>query len=536
MKKTRSRWWGAMACGAVLMTAVRVWAAPPEGGRVAEGVIVRVGNGEVIVDLGQESGLPSGAVVQVYRKVEVKHPVTGKVIVDRFPIGAMALSDVGRLLSIAREAESLTRAPAVGDFVVFEPKPGRAAAKPDAAEEEGVVVSRAPAQDAVEEVFAQTLGRPLTERIVLWENYLKRFPESPHLDQVGGELVWLRTELARSRESQVQSNPEPLLMLEPDRLGTRMSAPRVVKAGERVEVNVSVIERELAESVRVLWRQRGDLGYETVVMERSGDFNWRADLEAAAPGVLEIFAEVVRTNGTLQATSGAKATEPMAIEVEAPPGPGPGEGGRSRARTIVEFVDFKAGEGVDDFVRIESSFRYSIDRPVIKGFSAGVGIFQGEGGSLGEVERGETRRRNVNFGFAELELGLHEYFGVSGRVSVGNHFQTQDGTAEGIFGFRAEARIGEAEGTRLTLGAALTEDLGNEAWTALTLDVIEGWPITAGVTVTNLPVGGELGVSAELGVGYALTDWLALSLLTGWNARTINHYGFTAGAGALLTW
>jgi len=149
---------------------------------------------------------------------------------------------------------------------------------------------------------------------------------------------------------------------------------------------------------------------------------------------------------------------------------------------------------------------------------------------------------SVNYGYAELELGLGSLVGLSGRLTAGSFKQVRDEglladePTANLFGFRTELRIGEEQGTHLTIGGALTEQLGNEAWTELTMSVFRRLPMSAAVVVTNLPVDEDLGVSLCYGLGWQATDWLALSLRTGWNARTINHYGFTGGFGAVLTW
>ncbi len=526
------RWWPVLGLvlGATLMASVAAAqpASEPTQESPQEGVVVRVDDGEVIVDLGRDVGLQGDAVVQVYRRVEVRHPRTGRVIEDRFPIGSMVLQDVGALLSIGNDWSDLRRTPRVGDFVVFEPLPPVAVATDEPTNE-----PVDPARQLLDEAFLKTLGQPLTERIAIWEIFIKDNPESPFLDQVGRELNWLRAELSRDR-ARVQS---PKVPKEPGELRAKVSAPPWLYTDEVLEFNVAVIDREYVQDVRLLVRRLGQPSFRTVPMERVGDYNWRVVLgeQWMKEGILEFFTEIVRTNSQLQ-TIGGNSRNTRTVSIETPPQEAADSTGRSRATTLVEFVDFKSGRGDDQYLRFESSYRYQISPGFIHAFTTGVGVFSGEGGTVDGIAAGRTRQRSVNFGFAQLELQLHPYFSVSGRLMAGNHHQTDDGRARAVLGGRVVARIGEAEGTRLELGGALTEDVGNEAWTELTIDVIEDWPISAAVVVTNLPVGGDLGVSATVGLGYQVTDWLSLSARTGWNARTINHYGFTGGLGAELTW
>lgn len=501
---------------------------------VAEGVVVAVeNNGEVIVDLGTGDGLPHASSVHIYRRVEVVHPTTGKKLVDRFPIGTLALDDVGALLSIAHDYRELSRRPSVGDFVVFEPVPESPVAVLAPSGEPGEPAPPAdPARAAVEDAFAQTLGRPYTERIQVWEAYLAAHPASPYLDPIGKELTMLRAEVRRQREPVLP--PEPG---EPARLISRQSAPREAWPDDPLQVHVAVAESELTEAVRLLVRRRGAVNFETVPMHRVGDRAWRAEVpqELRSPGRLEFFTEIVRTNGELEPVGRGSAALGT-VTINKPIGARASDAGRSRATTRVEFVDFKSGKGQDHFVRFESDYTYRMDSGMFQAFRVGVGIFDGVGGTVDGIALGETRSRQVNFGFAELALGFHEYFGINLMASAGNHHQTEAGTAEGVFGFGGSLRIGELDGTRLDLGVTLTDEIGNEAWTRFTLDAIDRVPLSAGVIVTNLPVGADLGVSLELGAGYEVTDWLALGLTTGWNARTINHNGFTAGTSAILRW
>ncbi|MBM4320789.1 MAG: hypothetical protein FJ125_12765, partial [Deltaproteobacteria bacterium] len=112
---------------------------------VVEGTVVQLEDNELVVDLGREQGLPGDAVVQLYRRLEVTHPLTKKVLVDRFPLGKIRLSEVGSLLSIARNIEGLSRPPKAGDFVVFEPRPVQPVARLEPAGGVGAGTASAPA-------------------------------------------------------------------------------------------------------------------------------------------------------------------------------------------------------------------------------------------------------------------------------------------------------------------------------------------------------------------------------------------------------
>ena len=98
-------------------------------------------------------------------------------------------------------------------------------------------------------------------------------------------------------------------------------------------------------------------------------------------------------------------------------------------------------------------------------------------------------------------------------------------------------RIGEAERTRLVVGIASLDDLGSKGFVDAHIDVLEKIPLKAGVVVTSLPVQSkDWGVQLSAQAGYRITNKVSVQGLLGWNARTINHFGFTVGGGLGLEW
>ena len=510
-----------------------VFAEEEETQHFIEGVIVSVSGEELVLDLGLDSGLPTDAIVQVYRRLEVTHPVSGAVIVDRFPIGAVALEEVGRVLSLARVDGGLSRTPSVGDFVVWEPSGGPLLPVIASGDYPAVSELVDPEVLILDETFRRTLGRPITERIALWEGYIVENPESGWIPQIGTELVLLRELLAEQRAAVLPAAPPVPLPLR-----GHLSVPRRARSDQPLDSAVSFAESDEVAVVRLLARRSGEETYQTIPMERSGDHNWRVRLrdEWLRPGQVEVFAEAVRENGDSELVAGG-ARAPIAIIVEDPVEDTNDRDSRSRTHVVFEFVDFDAGAAVDQYYRVEADFRYIIDLSVLHAFRIGAGIFQGEGASLAALEAGEPAQiRNVNYGFAETELALADAFGVAWRFSLGNGQQQSDQQFSSVIGNTLRLRIGHAQGTRLEIGGALLSDVGNEAWTELFLDVLERFPMNASVVVTNLPVGEDLGVSLNYGVGWRATDWFTLEARVGANARTIDHFGFTGGLGTVLEW
>ncbi len=503
-------------------------------GRALEGVVVEAQGKEVIVDLGRERGLEGPAVVQVYRRVEVKHPITRKLVVDRFPIGAMLLDEVGSALSISTRWGELTQQPKVGDFVVYEPPrplrtPEPAPAPTPTPLPLDAETTTNPALAALEETFQGTLGRPVTERIARWEAYLREHPASPHIEEVGAELTWLRDLLAQERETVAQQRRDATLH-------AAASIPRAVGVDEPLELVIAVTEPERVEAMRVLWRRRGEVAYQTTAMTPAGALYWRANLPADAPGALEGFIEAVRSDGRLEAVAGAAAA-PHTITVEDRARTPEHTWGRSRATLLAELVDFKSGDLDDHYLRLESEFRYTTGLELLHAVRVGAGIFNGAGASLRTLERGgPSRELDVLYGTLAGDLAFGRYVGLGTTLLLGNLGGEEGRALTDTAGLRLELRLGDADGTQLVLGAAATQGIGNEAWITFRLDAIERVPMEASVVVTNLPVGEDAGVSLNYGAGWEVTGWLALMARVGWNARTINHFGPTLGAGAVLTW
>lgn len=511
------------------------------GSNQVEGVVVQTAEDELVVDLGSSQGLPEDAEVLVYRRLEVIHPVTGETVVDRFPIGKMRLERVGERLSLSTDWSDLDRRPAPGDFVVWPTEPPEP--QPPKTPEESVETrpestdGGARAEAALMATFDATLGKPIPDRIEVWMAFLKANPDTPHAARVAREVVWLRQKLEEERSGRPESKNRPAEEPESPKIRGEIFAPDIVTSGLPLEVVIVTTRPELVDQVRLLVRRDKSPSYETVEMSKSGAFAWRArltDEKWSRPGRVEYFVEAIRRDGTRQQVG---PTRLLSTDVRAPVEDPQQTGGRSRASATFDYVNFNIDDGEDQFLRIESDYRYLVDFGLLSAFSVGVGIFDGRGESVERLAAGaEAREINLAYGFAQAELELHEYFGISGRFLVGNRRTTAGSGLRESFGFQSELRIGEADGTRLNLGASLTEGIGVEAWLDIVIEAIDRVPMTGEVVVTNLPVGADLGVSLNYGVGYEFTDWFSLVARVGWNARTINHHGPSAGLGTILRW
>ena len=521
-------------------------AAPTSASRPLQGIVLEVSAHEIIVDLGLEQGLPADAELRFYRRVSVKHPITGKQIEDRFPIGAVSAAEVGQLLSIVREMKPLSRTPRVGDFVVFEPprrdalSPAPVAATPETpvAAQDAPGATALPADDAaLQAVFAWTLGRPLPDRIRAYEGFLEVWPKSRDVEAVGKELAHLRQLVELERTG---SQPTALLDA-PGPLTARFSVPRAFVRGQPMPLVAAVLPRKEVEAVRAFVRVAGERLFETLPMTADGDFYFRARLDALVPPHAEgmqYYIEVVRADARLEPVAGTP-DRPLLVVIEPAVLESADRSGRTSAQLTAEYVDFNAsGDAADHYFQTEAEVTYRVDFKALQAVRVGAGLISGEGGATDAIDADPSLTRSVSlgYGFGEAELGLLDSLGIAARLSGGNHRANKNGASESVVGFEGRVRIGELDSTRLIVGAAVMEEVGSRAFTELDLEVFPRFPIVSTVTVTDLPVQADLGVRLTGQVGWRAKDWVTLLGIVGWNARTINHYGFTAGTGLAFSW
>ena len=508
-----------------------------------EGSVVKIADGELIVDLGDTEGLPSRATVLIYRRLVVTHPATQREIVDRFLIGTLMLDQVGSKLSISRTYNGLSRPPEVGDFVVYLPD-GVPVQEKEQTEEQGPTTAEsakpAPHKDAVDELVFSTLGKPITKRIELYMSFLQANPDNPYAEEIGTELAWMRQRLdeerglAEERAADKDAEKAARVREARRRVEGRSSAPAKVAVNAVAPVVATFANPENVQQARAFVRLKGAPRFDEVAMQTYGGYAWRADLPAnytAEPVEVEYFVEAIRTDGQLE-----RAGDGI-VEIYQPPKDPAPVADRSKARIQAEFVDFKIGEGVDQYWRMEADYRYKLDLPWLHGFRAGAGIFDGEGASVSAIAAGApTRSLSLAYGFAEMDFAAGKNFGTGFAVMLGNRQGNEFDTFQSSFGLRAFLRLGPEDGTRLQTGLALIGGMGSEAWINLDLLEIDRVPMRAEVVVTDLPVGENLGVSLKTGAGYQFTDAFSVMGHIAWNARTINHHGPGAGASINIDW
>ncbi len=79
------------------------------------GVVVATDGDDLIVDIGSVKGATTNAALEIWRPIQVRHPVTGQLLSDRFLIGHLKRQQVRPAMALARADGSLSRNPKIGD-------------------------------------------------------------------------------------------------------------------------------------------------------------------------------------------------------------------------------------------------------------------------------------------------------------------------------------------------------------------------------------------------------------------------------------
>ncbi|MEZ4462994.1 MAG: hypothetical protein R3F60_21095 [bacterium] len=521
-----------------LWAVVLACALPAQAAPAAPGVVMRVDDQELFVNLGHRDGVRAGSRLSLYRRVVLTHPLSGAEVEDRFPIGVVEVAEAGELLSIVRDFGRLKRSPAPGDYV----------------DRDGP----APAVTPVPVAGADPGGKPVeADLVALHATLLAGMGHAPEA-QAEGLKAWRRAfpeskrgdavELAiRELEAQA-ATPPPTSPRGPDdgALAARHVPVPAVEAGRSLEVTVAVVQAEEVDEVHLLVRagrpadlDRAPRTWRTVMMTRAGDYYWRAAMPPellAQPGQVEYALEAVRMDGRSEALAG-DLLRPLRVTVSAMPVTSR-QSGPSHAEIFFRYVDFNVSEGGDDrYYQTEARFRYGVRFGFLHAVEVGVGLLNGRGGRVKFLDDGgDPRSVSLGYAFGAVELAVSPALGLGARLVGGNARPGAGEEGTSVIGAQGYLRIGEDDSTHLIVGAGGDDTLGSRYFADLHIDAFDRVPLRAGAEATNLPVDADYGVRLTGAVGYRVADWATLLLETGWNARTINHYGFTGGAGVALDW
>ncbi|MBM4343527.1 MAG: hypothetical protein FJ100_09135 [Deltaproteobacteria bacterium] len=372
-----------------------------------------------------------------------------------------------------------------------------------------------PDEIALDKSFQNSLGRTPAERIALWQDWLRRFPDSPHATSVRREVDAMREQSANMRTarqdaarlSKMTAVSRRIYHDQPDNLRVQEAAWLVFSAADWSHVA----------DLRIHLRPKGKQTYQLARPEASGPLHRRLRVPqalVAEPG-FEYFAELAPVDSGETTLLVGSPRSPAAVFVSDPFA----EVGRrpvdaSTFRMVGEFVDFNRGRGDDQFLYAEVAVGYRLQDPkLLYAFEMGYGLLTGVGGAVApgpvldpdnkkvthtsgprkgkEIAKDDTldpRRSAFKYGYLQTEWALHASFHGITRLVVG---LGKDGIDTGL---ELMGRIGPERGTNLRLGVATLADTGRAGSVALTTHVVENLPIQGIFEVTNRPVGEDIGV------------------------------------------
>lgn len=509
---------------------------------IERGFILRIEDREIYFNIGKDRGVSQGARLRIKRPIKLKHPVTGQMIADWLPVGSATVTAVAESLSMAVLDPDLLAAVAVGDVIeslvltdvpLPVPELAEPEAQPGAPEAQPGEPLPAPdaATQAVLAVWRATTGRALEVRIGAWEDFLTRNPDSPYAAVVSEDVEVLRQHRDKLR-------PAELALDEALSGGLSHDAPTRARPNEPVDLLFLIDLPDLA-AAWLHYRVRGTSSYSKGMLRRDGNEYVRGRVPASAvqgPG-LEYFVEIVTQRGAVGAAVGSP-DDPVVIAVPSPPLTSVFSQRQNRSRvslttTYLDFATFdgRAGDHTDVFYMAEADFLYRL-RGILYGIRTGFGVLSGTGGftNVAYETPADRPKAGFNYGFAELELrgGYRTAFLARLVAGVGR---------EG-FGLGSEGRfrLGDEDGTNLSLGVSSLAQIGFLTEMRMQWDAMPGIPLGLAVALTDQPSRGDLGVRLTTDIGYRALPWMHPTLRISYQARTVVHSGIGAGLGLVFDW
>ncbi len=198
---------------------------------------------------------------------------------------------------------------------------------------------------------------------------------------------------------------------------------------------------------------------------------------------------------------------------------------RSRARASFDYLDFEGSQNTDWSWEARFDFTY-YTLGTIRSMRFGFARLRGNGPlpSGGTLPYEET---GLDQGFAEIELGIVESFGVRLCLMLGAQEQFTGGG-------RVTARIGHEPGTHVLLHVGGIGGVGLDTGMTLAWDTVGRLPMAAGAEVTSWPNAMDWGVKLHYELGLPIGKHADLALRASYQARNFAEGG--PGAGASFSW
>jgi len=536
-----------------------------------QGHVVSIEAGDIVVDLASQRGAKSGDIIELWRPLRLRHPVTNKMVSDRFRIGSLKLGQVREKLALAKAEGKLDRSAVPGDVVILrrvvvpepvaEPPLPTAVIEPHDAPPSGETLPSGgqdpkrlmrtldplPPSEAskVAAMFSALSGRGLRQRIMAYEGYVRAKPDSPYARVLFEEAAFLRNVLKtvsrkeRRRWPRLRhfTPPKEVLAASPLALALELDGP----------VSGAVIHT----------RMKGEISYQTTPMRHIGGGYYSVTLPASrmTGSQLEYFIEATNDVGRSKAIVGTGRT-PTKLDVRDTPEAAKPDRIITTVSVWTDYADYNRFKGNDRVWQTEGFFGLRFGDTGVRALRTGFGVYRGVGGSLEDLDELELSARKVGltYGYLETEIGFHHFVGLVVRGAVG---LKDDGVAGGG---QALIRIGNDLETNMLLGGEILGGVGLRGIAQLELNVFERWPMLIRTEVTNQPAGisssdddvrpdiedalpvdtstntNDIGARAIAQVGFRPIPALTLAVRGSYQGRTIKHSGPGFGGAVSFTW
>jgi hypothetical protein len=565
---TRARWVAGLVCAMAASTlALPAEAQPaPAAAAVVEGRVIEVQGTDLVLDLGASTGLRDGDTVQIWRPLVLRHPVTKRMISDRFLIGELVLVQVRPSMTLARQVDALARAPEIGD-VVLVPEP--AAPQPAAtttpqpavaaqtAQPTGVApVSGAPSSQSApakpKDIHAQRIsmlmmalrGASPERRAMAYEKLAESDVGTPYASALRDEAMALRGAQGAGAIAAPRPQGPPVPMV--------YRAPAFDEAREGAAIEFALEIYDAAGAVLHV-RAKGKPSYTSLPMQPGSGIYFSVTIpgEEIEPPSLEYFVEATDSLGRAVGVIGS-SDMPAQVAVRPEYAESPPRDSLATVKIATDYADYNRLRGNDYAWQTEGEFGLRIDDTGVRAVRSGFGVYRGKGGGVDELDNlgREPREVGLTYGYLEGEFAPMHAFSLIPRVIVGLGDDGVTGGAQMLF------RIGNDLETNLVLGGEVLGGVGVRGIAQLELATFERVPILLRTEVTNQPAGtgrpsseldpdgrpafstegSDVGARGIAEVGYRLVDQLVVRVRGSFQGRTIQHAGPGFGGGVSYSW
>jgi hypothetical protein len=562
----------------------------------AEPVVLAVDGKDIYVDLGAKDGVGAGSELELLHEITARDPRTGATLKDRFALGIITVEKSGASVSVAHADDKLAKRVLPGDHVrlvsakraFVDPWEEQVAASkgqpaplpvtpttPTSPNPSKAIDHATLARDA----WQDTLGKPLEARITRWTELLAADPQTPYRKAIEREIQNLRYQMQQREAAIAQAKATH----------TDARDPRIAQLVAQLEVTVDQREADLVVDpikravpgrpieltflmrrpslIRSGWlyvRADGAPGFSRSELVRDGDSYLRGTIpgDQVKGDTVDWYVEVAGNDGEMVPMVGSQGA-PIHVEVDDIVTEQPVQQGRTHIDGHIDYVDFdgKFNDGYDQYTQAELDFTYRFLHPIYA-FRVGFGTLTGTGGPADVIDAnmsctdasGAYRCERVTFSYVytEAELRIRPNVALMIRPTAGvlttdtmpgsngNRCQGSSDISDCEFftgfGARGRLRLGDELGTNLVLGASFTARIGT------LLEAAYHWlpnpivPVQITVQVTDQPVVEDFGVRLIGDVGIRKVAWFYPSARVSYQARNINHAGFSGGLALNFDW